>query len=435
MIVTCDHCGAKYNLDPDKVQGRGARITCPKCTHVFTVYKEGGVAEKSEADLEIEPTTDSVDVYSLDFKSVGIRSWKVKVKIGLVYDFSDYRTLEKYIREGRVSGTDMLSYNGQDWVNIAEVGDLKAYFVKVYHTFKDNPLTTSEEKKSAPEPKLTKNSEDQEELNAAFAAVEAELTGEVPRSNSASSSSGRSNRSSRGPKKSASKNKGQDLSHLPKERNPLVTILVGLAVIGGGWFAYASMQKPPVVEKAPTPVVTEKEDRSEKIRAEIRDQIAKNAKLEDPDPALDVAEPSEEEWIPVVPAEILAQQGGNAAAVTTATKPAQSPSDHASEGRLKASTNDWNGAIESFQKAVDAAPNQIGYQEDLGEALYRGGQSAQAKSVLQRALNSGSIKANKWLGYISRDEGDIAGSNQYFQKYLDSNPPDSGQIEQVMRGG
>ena len=433
MIVTCDHCGAKYNLDPEKVQGRGARITCPKCTHVFTVYKEGGVADKPETEAEVETSSENLDVYSLDFKSVGIRSWKVKVKIGLVYDFSDYRTLEKYIREGRVSGTDMLSYNGQDWVNIAEVGDLKAYFVKVYNTFKDNPLTTAEEKKPAAQPKLTKNSEDQEELNAAFAAVEAELTGEAPRPGLSSKSAGRSSRSSKGSKKGSKKN-SQDMSHLPKERNPLVTILIGLAIIGGGWFAYASTQKAPVVEPEPVPAVVET-DRSEKIRAEIRDQIAKNAKLEQPEPSNELPEPSEEEWIPVIPAEVLAQQGGNAAAVPATPSNAQSPEGLASEGRQKAATGDWNGAAEAFQKAVDAAPNQIGYQEDLGEALYRAGQSSQAKSVLQRALNSGSVKANKWLGYISRDEGDIAGSNQYFQKYLDSNPPDSSQIEQVMRGG
>ena len=44
-------------------------------------------------------------------------------------------------------------------------------------------------------------------------------------------------------------------------------------------------------------------------------------------------------------------------------------------------------------------------------------------------------KGQQMVGLYQRDEGDIAGSNQYFQKYLDSNPPDSGQIEQVMRGG
>ena len=168
---------------------------------------------------------------------------------------------------------------------------------------------------------------------------------------------------------------------------------------------------------------------------EIRDQIEKKAQLEQPEPSIEVPEPSEEEWIPVVPAEILAQQGGNPAAVPTAAPSAQSPADHAAEGRQKAAMNDWSGAVSAFQKAVDAAPNQVSYQEGLGEALYRAGQAAQAKSVLQSALNSGSIKANKWMGYISRDEGDIAGSNQYFQKYLDSNPSDSGTIEQVMRGG
>ena len=40
MIVTCDHCGARYKLDESRVSGRGAKITCPRCKHVFVVYRE-----------------------------------------------------------------------------------------------------------------------------------------------------------------------------------------------------------------------------------------------------------------------------------------------------------------------------------------------------------------------------------------------------------
>ena len=205
------------------------------------------------------------------------------------------------------------------------------------------------------------------------------------------------------------------MSHLPKERNPLVTILIGLAIIGGGWFAYASTQQAPVVKPEPVPTVVET-DRSEKIRAEIRDQIAKNAKLEQPEPSNELPEPSEEEWIPVIPAEVLAQQGGNAAAVPTTPSNAQSPEGLASEGRQKAATGDWNGAAEAFQKAVDAAPNQIGYQEDLVKRFTERVKVLKPNLFYSVLLNSGSVKANKWLGYISRDEGDIAGSNQYFSK-------------------
>ena len=39
MQVACDHCGAEYDLDKSEITGRGVRITCPSCSHVFVVYQ------------------------------------------------------------------------------------------------------------------------------------------------------------------------------------------------------------------------------------------------------------------------------------------------------------------------------------------------------------------------------------------------------------
>ncbi len=126
MVVTCEHCGARYRLDKDRIQGRGARITCPGCSHVFVVYQE----EEQEAAA---PAVDRpTDVHALDFKSVGISTWKVKTGIGLVYDFSDYKTLRRYLKEGRVSDTDGLSHNGSEWTVINTIGDLEAHFIDTY---------------------------------------------------------------------------------------------------------------------------------------------------------------------------------------------------------------------------------------------------------------------------------------------------------------
>lgn len=40
MIVTCPECSSRYRIREDKIQGRGARITCPSCTHKFVVHRE-----------------------------------------------------------------------------------------------------------------------------------------------------------------------------------------------------------------------------------------------------------------------------------------------------------------------------------------------------------------------------------------------------------
>lgn len=159
MIVTCDHCGARYKLDEARISGRGAKITCPRCSHVFVVYREqaadiepqalavggdriasstGGGAhpdggegvENAPPGLELEPAV--MDVHSLEFRTVGIQSWKVKVKIGLVYDFSDFKTLAKYIAEGRVTEADLLSHDGETWLAIGDIDDLEQHFVDVY---------------------------------------------------------------------------------------------------------------------------------------------------------------------------------------------------------------------------------------------------------------------------------------------------------------
>ncbi len=53
-------------------------------------------------------------------------------KIGLVYDFSDFKTLAKYISDGRVTESDKLSHDGQTWTSIGEIADLEQHFVDVY---------------------------------------------------------------------------------------------------------------------------------------------------------------------------------------------------------------------------------------------------------------------------------------------------------------
>ena len=42
MIVTCPNCSSRYRIDPSKIRGRGAKITCPTCAHKFVVYREDG---------------------------------------------------------------------------------------------------------------------------------------------------------------------------------------------------------------------------------------------------------------------------------------------------------------------------------------------------------------------------------------------------------
>ncbi len=221
MVITCPNCEAKYKLPGDNLKGRGAKITCPRCSHVFVIFNqeyEGGDADagagptaRSEpvaapppaepppppppadepppaasrrvtppgsgglraediftSDLggdpappaegsrssqdgtgmsrTVEPPSgkqritrssrDSMTVEppsaDLDFGSVGIETWKVKVAIGLIYDFSDIKTLLKSMREKKVTPEDRISHDGKDWTVIGGEPQLTEYFQKVY---------------------------------------------------------------------------------------------------------------------------------------------------------------------------------------------------------------------------------------------------------------------------------------------------------------
>ena len=96
------------------------------------------------------PRSTITSAHNLNFRSVGIKNWKVKVKIGLVYDFSDIKTLQKYIKDGRVTNEDTISYNGKEWTTIGDIPDLEQHFINVYLQAEASMPTTPVEKRSSP---------------------------------------------------------------------------------------------------------------------------------------------------------------------------------------------------------------------------------------------------------------------------------------------
>lgn len=51
MIIVCEDCGKKYQVDPSKIKGQEARTTCLVCGHIIRVAKPGHTLE----DLSPEP--------------------------------------------------------------------------------------------------------------------------------------------------------------------------------------------------------------------------------------------------------------------------------------------------------------------------------------------------------------------------------------------
>ena len=53
MILTCENCNTRFNLDENLIKESGSKVRCSKCRHIFTVYKPG-TAEGLEPTLELE---------------------------------------------------------------------------------------------------------------------------------------------------------------------------------------------------------------------------------------------------------------------------------------------------------------------------------------------------------------------------------------------
>ena len=222
MVITCPSCSARYGLNPDKIKGRGAKITCPKCSHVFVVFSDatqdgenapasaappptakppppprqapdmpslpnghspettsgafqavgldqgehsasttgnirvvapgprktrrvralsrempsikqiGGVAEVPDDPPAPVDAPTPRSAAELDFRSVGITTWKVKVSIGLIYDFSDISTLKKYLTDKKVTEDDLISHDAKTWTRIGDIPDLDQHFIETW---------------------------------------------------------------------------------------------------------------------------------------------------------------------------------------------------------------------------------------------------------------------------------------------------------------
>ncbi len=506
MQVACDHCGAEYDLDKSEITGRGVRITCPSCSHVFVVYQTkeeesfelevdlelddngelsmdlDGMLESLIADVEdsndveqtnvveqpvefdkptaqnsfdteepsislvgssevvsttaegeTETTVESaissdqvasLDVNSLNFASVGIKSWKVKKPIGLMFEYSDYKTFQKSLNDGRISSGDQISPDGKSWTPMSDIEDFEFFFCKTYLEFEQNESV--EEVKQVKE-KVIPSLGGTNELASALAAAQAEVeqaNRPQPSRKSAPKRPSRKPQSKRAPEPAKSSS------------GLLLNVGIGLAVVVGGWVLFGGEDTPPSVPAQPPEMTkpveaagaaAENED-MKALREELQRSAAKLEEQNEPEP-----EPSAEDepqLIAKVPDEILAQQramqeGG------TPTVSVKKTVNHALEGQQALTAKQWAKAIESFNSAYQSDPKPE-YITSKGYAQFKSGQLSEAKKTLVNAVNKGSVLAHKWLGYVMKEEGDIPGSNSHFHKYLKSNPSDAQMIQQEM---
>ena len=53
MIITCEECSTRFNLDESLLRPEGSKVRCSRCKHVFTAFPE--TSEVPAPDFEPEP--------------------------------------------------------------------------------------------------------------------------------------------------------------------------------------------------------------------------------------------------------------------------------------------------------------------------------------------------------------------------------------------
>ncbi|MEC7986815.1 MAG: zinc-ribbon domain-containing protein [Myxococcota bacterium] len=441
MVITCPNCDAKYSIDQTQIKGRGARVTCKNCKHVFPVYREvPKEAEEVETPPAVEESVDDLDVYSLNFQQVGLKSWKVRIKLGLVYDFSDYKTLSKYIREGKVDTNDSLSHDGgKTWTPLNEIGDLERHFCEVY-LLKKNQKDGSADQEEPDVPKKPAKMPKQElsaglsDLASVLAEAEAEVSGRVSPAPYKPTP-----RKSTPKKKVSSKKKASAKKEAPPEKkNYTFVVLIALLVVSGGVFWQLSSQEEDRKETTAQIVEQKKTNKSaEQSRKEFQESLdEQKEKLKAERGIVEKKEEEEEKPVllqPVIPEEILRQQKmKEQAAQGQPVAQEKGFQDYLRDADAAANQRRWVDAEKAYKKAYQLKP-LANVQARWGRSLFEQNKFAQAKTILKSA-SAGSAEAYKWLGMISKEEGDDAQANAHFSKYLASNPPDAAVIRRRMNG-
>jgi predicted Zn finger-like uncharacterized protein len=354
MVITCPSCSARYRLNPDKIKGRGAKITCPKCSHVFVVFADattssdgtpaappphaapqaadpptaghnpettsgafqavgfgedevtssttgnirvvapgprktrrvralsrdnipttkqiGGGPDEVEAGADEappEPVVEPRTAADLDFRSVGITTWKVKVSIGLIYDFSDISTLKKYLADKKVTEDDLISHNAKEWTRIGEIPDLDQHFIETWKAAKAAGASAAPKKERKPDPAATGSNStagtgSYGTSSGTYGAQPGQATGSH-RTTSSQPPARRTKKKAAPPPEETS-NRGKFIA--------LAAVL--LLAVGGGWMYFQSQETPTPVAGGEAPSVDTPEaeaSQQERIKEAIQRKL------------------------------------------------------------------------------------------------------------------------------------------------------------------
>lgn len=427
------------NPTPDEISQEVARLAA------------ASAATSKAGEPPKDPAAMAARAASLDFRKVGVTTWKVKVKIGLIYDFSDIKTLRKYIQDGRVTSADVVSWDGKAWRAIGDIPDLDAFFVEAWDTLAARKSETptlnptppvvdtprAEEPAAAVTPSPLRNGGEPDRFQDPFADLKKKQRD-------------RSDQRRTGPVATPPPAKKPEAPPAQSRLPMVLAVLLGVLVLAGGAAWWTSQPAVTTVATPPPPRPIGSGKTPDQIRDEINEKL--KASLEGnpaPEDQVVTPPPDEPDLVPLVPvgrppngipegAVPVRNPRGAAPSASNLKQADQTAADHEAVGDDAASSGDWATASQAYKKAVALDARSPRLSGKLGRALYEAGDYSGAQPVLDRAAKAGTKDAYKYLGHIARQQGDTAMANSQYQLYLKGGPSDAAQIEQIiaqMSGG
>jgi predicted Zn finger-like uncharacterized protein len=424
------------NPTPDDILQEVARLAAANAE------AKGGAEVKDPAAMAARAAT-------LDFRKVGVTTWKVKVKIGLIYDFSDIKTLRKYIQDGRVTSADVVSWDGKAWRAIGDIPDLDAFFVEAWDTLaarksdtptlnpQPPPVVEAPRAEEAATPPPLRNGGEPDRFQDPFA----DLKKKQQRG---------SDQRRTGPVVTPATTKKADTPPPAANRGPMLAAVVLLLLLVAGGAAWWMNQAPVVTTAQPARPAAQSNKTPDQIRDEINEKLKASLEgqpaADDRDLGAPPPDEPERDLIPVVPNRPGIPEGavpvkntrGASTGGSNLKQADQTAGDHEAVGDDAARGGDWATASQAYKKAVALNAKSASLSLKLGRALYESGDYAGAQPALDRAAKAGTKDAYKYLGHIARLQGDTALANSQYQLYLKGSPSDAAQIEQIiaqMSGG
>jgi predicted Zn finger-like uncharacterized protein len=370
-----------------------------------------GYEVSSRQIQRLSPAEAAARASLLDFRKVGINAWKVKVKIGLIYDFSDLKTLRKYIQDARVTPADLISHDGKSWRAIGDIPDLDVYFVETYdQLFADQAARPPEEPKPKP-------SADTSTLDASRS-FEEEMDSKRTRARPLPASQ---RNTPQKPPDTGGSNTGMMVG---------IGLMVALVLAGGIWYATQGPggQPPPLTPvQAPPSTVDQKS-----IREGIIKNMTPTEAPQDPPTTLDpkLIVPT---LTPVGPRGTpppVGSPGGVSPGNSTVSQKDSTASDFLEAGASAERAGRWAEAVVAYSQASKKEPRNASIRVRLGVAQYNAKDMSGAQSSLESAISLGAKgESLRVLGDIYAANGDVAGARDYYQRYLAGNPRDKVAVE------